>query len=67
MEFCNFSKVWLQHVRTENLLKAAAFSTRTEFPSTENKNYEGGNTTYHKWLFLNPFLVRSVHLPVFYL
>ena len=35
----NFIKTGLQHGRTENLLKAAAFSTRTELPTTKNKNY----------------------------
>ena len=25
MEFCNFRKIWLQHGRTENLLKAGCF------------------------------------------
>ena len=30
MEFCNFSKIGLQHGRTENLLKVAAFGTWTE-------------------------------------
>ena len=39
MEFCNFSKIGFQHGRTENLLKAAAFSTRTELSTTKNKNY----------------------------
>ena len=40
MEFWNFSKIGLQqHGRTENLLKATAFSTRTELPTTKNKDY----------------------------
>ena len=39
MEFCNFSKIGLQHGRTENLLQAAAFGTRTELTTTKNKNY----------------------------
>ena len=39
MEFYNFSKIGLQHRRTENLLKAAAFSARTELHSTKNKNH----------------------------
>ena len=38
MEFCNFSKIGLEHGRTENLLKAATFSTRTELRSAKNKN-----------------------------
>ena len=66
MELCNFNKIGLQHGHTENLLKVAAFSTRTELPTTKNKNYQSGNTTYHKWLFLSPFFLRSVHLPIFY-
>ena len=39
MEFCNFSKIGVQHGRTENVLKAAAFITQTELPTTKNKNY----------------------------
>ena len=39
MEFCNLSKIGLQHGRTENLLKVAAFSTWTEFPTAKHKNY----------------------------
>ena len=39
MELCSFSKIGLQHGRTENLLKAAAFSTWTELLNTKNKNY----------------------------
>ena len=69
MEFFNFTKIGLQDGRTKNFLTAAAFSTlmtRTELPRRKNKNHESGNTTYHKWLFRNPFLVRSVHLPIFY-
>ena len=36
---CNFSKIEVQHGRTENVLKAAAFIMRTELPTTKNKNY----------------------------
>ena len=39
MKFCNFSTIGLQYGRTENLLKVAAFSTRTELPAAKNKNY----------------------------
>ena len=39
MEFCNLSKIGLQRGHTENLIKLAAFSTQTEFPTTKNKNY----------------------------
>ena len=66
MEFCNFSKMGLQHGRTENLSKVAAFSTQTEVLTKKNRNYYSGNTTYQKWLFQNPFFVRTVHLPIFY-
>ena len=48
IEFCNFTKIGLQHGRTENLLKVVAFSTRTGLPSTKNKIYYSGNTTYDK-------------------
>ena len=35
---CILNKIGLQHGRTENFL-TADFSTRTEFPSTKDKNY----------------------------